>query len=131
MKRIMIACAGGMSSSLLAKNMVKAGEAKGYKIGMKVVYSKAEYDNYDEDVDIALFVTSVIAFSKPHLKAAKNSTHRADAVLIAPQVKYVMDQMKKDTESLGIKMSVGVIDMKDYGTNNGEAVLEQALKLIE
>lgn len=51
----------------------------------------------------------------------------ADIVLLGPQVRY----QKSQVESMAGDVPVAVIDMRDYGTMNGEAVLEKALRLIK
>jgi len=51
-----------------------------------------------------------------------------DIVLLGPQVRF----QKSQVESLvNGRIPVEVIDMKHYGTMNGEAVLERAIQLIK
>lgn len=97
---ILLACAGGMSSSLLVTKMKKAAEAQGIDteinaIGVNGVES--EIKKYDPDV-----------------------------VLIGPQVSYTVAKLKKD-----LTVPVEAINMRDYGTMNGPAVLKFALAQIE
>jgi len=50
-----------------------------------------------------------------------------DVVLLGPQVRFAL----KSVQSKVGDTPVAVIDMRDYGTMNGEKVLANALKLIE
>ena len=49
----------------------------------------------------------------------------ADCVLLGPQVRFQLDTVQKK-----LSCPVGVIDMKDYGRQNAEAVLAQACELM-
>lgn len=50
---------------------------------------------------------------------------KADILLLGPQVRYMKKQMEKKADG---RISVDVIDVKDYGMMNGKAVLHNALK---
>ena len=50
-----------------------------------------------------------------------------DIVLLGPQVRYQKPQVDKIIDG---RVPVEVIDMRDYGTMNGMAVLEKALSLM-
>lgn len=50
----------------------------------------------------------------------------ADVILLGPQVRFQLNDVKKR-----VSIPVDVINMRDYGTMNGKAVLEQALLLLE
>ena len=54
---------------------------------------------------------------------------KADVVLLGPQIKFALPEIKKLTDQAGNK--IGVIDMMDYGMMNGEKVLNMALELLE
>lgn len=96
---IMLACAGGMSSSLLVTRMQNAAAKRNLQTKI-----------------FARGIGAVVAESKhQHL----------DVVLIGPQVRYLVDQVK-----LQIDVPLAVIPMRAYGTMDGEAVLDLALKLI-
>ena len=91
MKRIMLVCAAGMSTSLLVTKMEKAAEAQGL----------------ESDI-----------FAVP-----------VDVLLLGPQVRFMKSQFETKLADKGIP--VDVIDMKDYGMMNGEAVLGTALSLMK
>lgn len=51
-----------------------------------------------------------------------------DVVLVGPQMRFKLPEIKKLTESKG--KPAEVIDMLTYGTMNGEAALKQAKNLL-
>ena len=51
-----------------------------------------------------------------------------DIVLLGPQIRFQKPQIEKYTQG---RIPVEVIDMRAYGTMNGKAVLETALKAIK
>lgn len=58
---------------------------------------------------------------------AINRTEGWDVILLGPQVKFYLENYKNIVKGT---IPVGVIETRMYGTANGQAVLEQALKLI-
>ena len=101
MKTIMLVCCAGMSTSLLVTKMNLAAAKAG--------------------IEIRIFAAGEIEV-KSHLE-------EINLLLLGPQVRYLLSKMEKMTALKGIP--VGVINGMDYGTLNGEAVLNQALKLME
>lgn len=99
MKKIVLLCSAGMSTSMLVAKMREAAkkETTGYEI-----------------------------HAYP-LTDAKKEGETADVVLLGPQVRF---QEKKIQELLPNK-KVATIDMLDYGTMNGEKVLDSAIQLME
>lgn len=53
---------------------------------------------------------------------------KADIVLLGPQVRYLKGNMEKKVEG---KKPVDVIDMRVYGSMDGESALYSALELLE
>lgn len=49
----------------------------------------------------------------------------ADVILIGPQMRFLLDKLKAQTST-----PIEVIDMMAYGTANGKAAYEQAMKLM-
>ena len=99
---IMLACAAGMSTSLLVTKMQAAADEKG---------SDAE----------------IFAVPAPEVDDIL-SEKKVDVLLLGPQVRYLLDQF---TEKLAQKnIPVGVIPMVDYGMMNGSKVLALAEELI-
>lgn len=99
MKKIVLVCSAGMSTSLLVKKMMDAARKQGIE-------------------------AEIIAV--PEVEA-KNHTNGTDVVLLAPQVRYLLNKMKQDLEPQGIP--VAVIESIHYGMMNGEAVIKQAMAL--
>ncbi|WP_053217883.1 PTS sugar transporter subunit IIB [Virgibacillus senegalensis] len=100
MKRILLACSAGMSTSLLVSKMKEAAEAKGIE---------AEIWAVAQD------------------KAPKEM-ERADVLLIGPQMRFMKKKFSKTAEEVGIPLDV--IDPMSYGRVDGEAVLNKALELM-
>ncbi len=98
MKKILLACAAGMSTSLLVTKMEQAANAKGIEVEITAVPVDAFVDNV-KDFDI---------------------------VLLGPQVRFKKDDFQKIADEYGIK--VLVINSMDYGLLKGDKVLEDALK---
>lgn len=97
MKKIMLVCSAGMSTSLLVTKMQKAaGEL---------------------NVDVDIFACSEAE--------AKEKYEEVDILLLGPQVRFLLSKIEKL-----VKVPVEVIETMDYGTMNGKAVLEKALKLL-
>ena len=99
MKRILLFCSAGMSTSLLVTKMQKAAQKEG------------------ETVVIEAFPEADMA---SHLDGA-------DAVLLGPQIRFALNKAKNLCDEKGIP--VDVIDSLDYGMMDGEKVLKTALKM--
>jgi PTS system cellobiose-specific IIB component len=96
--KIMLVCSAGMSTSMLVTKMQKAAQERGV-------------------------VADIVALAEADAKGQKN----VDVVLLGPQVRFLLAQLKGIFEPQGTP--VEVIDSINYGTMNGNAVLDQALKL--
>lgn len=105
MKKIVLLCSGGFSTSLLM-NKMKAMAAK--------LNYACEIDAYPADMAVYPDAADVIA---------KN----ADIILLGPQVRF----MKESIQKVCVNIPVEVMDMHDYGKMNGEAVLLFAKSKIE
>ena len=96
--KIVLFCAGGFSTSLLVNKMKEAAAAKGKDYDI-AAYSIAEFDTVALD---------------------------ASAILIGPQVRYVVKKLQTEHPELHITD----IPMEMYGTMDGKGALELAEKLI-
>ncbi|ATY92169.1 PTS sugar transporter subunit IIB [Pectobacterium atrosepticum] len=105
MKRIVLACSAGMSTSLVVTKMEKEAEARGMAFK---IYAIPEQNLRDE---LQEFGSDIIA------------------VLLGPQVRFKLNENKKLTDSYQIP--IAVIDSVAYGTLNGAKVLDQALSLVD
>lgn len=104
MKRIVLCCSAGMSTSLVVTKMEKVAAERGLELK---IYAIAEQSLRDELSSYADEIT---------------------AVLLGPQVRFKLAENKKLTDEHGIP--IAVIDSVAYGTLNGAKVLDQALSLV-
>ena len=70
---------------------------------------------------MAFAILSTVSF-------AQEKASKADVVLLGPQIKYALPEVKKIADEHGKKIEA--INMVDYGMMNGKKVLDQALALI-
>lgn len=98
---ILLCCSAGMSTSLIVTKMEKAAELKGISARIWAVSESVVRSQIDE----------------------------VDVLLLGPQVRFLLKEMKNICDEKNIP--VEVIDMMNYGMCNGEAILAQAIKLIE
>lgn len=101
MKRILLVCSAGMSTSLLVSKMQSSASEKGVECKIQAT-GEAEVKEYVDDIDV---------------------------LLLGPQVRFLLSKFKKALADKNIP--VEVINTSHYGTMNGEKVLERALELIE
>ncbi|CAK21155.1 PTS sugar transporter subunit IIB [Listeria welshimeri] len=101
MKNIMLVCSAGMSTSLLVKKMTEAIENKQIEATV-IAVAEADFDKHKDNVDV---------------------------VLLAPQVRFLEKNLKRVLDPLGIPVSI--INGIDYGTMDGEKVLNEALAMID
>lgn len=100
MKKIMLCCSAGMSTSLLVKKMQASALARGI------------------EADIKAFGASEFA----------DQVSNYQVVLLGPQVKYMQNDLQQVADQYGVK--VEPINMMDYGMQKGDKVLDFALELI-
>ena len=98
MKKIVLLCCAGASTGVVVKKMIE--------------YAK----KIDLDCDISAHSVS----------EAKEHALDADCILLGPQVRFELDNVKSQFPD----KPIDVIDMADYGRMNGENVLKKALKMI-
>lgn len=101
MYNILLVCSAGMSTSLLVTKMSAAAKAKGIE-------------------------TKIAAVAEADLQ---KSIDGVDIVLLGPQVRYLLSKIQGLMAPKGIP--VEVINSIDYGTMNGEKVLNRAVELIK
>ncbi|MBU5591899.1 PTS sugar transporter subunit IIB [Clostridium sp. MSJ-4] len=98
--RVLLVCSAGMSTSMLVAKMRTAAETQGIEAEINAV-GESQISNYVDKID---------------------------ALLLGPQVRFLLNKVKANLEPQGIP--VEVINNMDYGTMNGEKVLKQALDMI-
>ncbi|WP_300383305.1 PTS sugar transporter subunit IIB [Clostridium sp.] len=100
MKRIVLVCSAGMSTSLLVSKMETVAKAKGIDCTINA-YGESQLKNHENEIDV---------------------------LLLGPQVRFLLNKMKEKFTNRNIP--VEVINTVDYGTMNGEKVLNRALELM-
>lgn len=100
MVRVFIVCSWGMSTSLLVDSLLAAAEAEQFGLQVEAL-SAGEY-------------------------AAR--VDECDVVLIAPQIRHLRKSIEKLAGSMG--KPVAMIEPFYYATMNGQAVLEQIMRLF-
>ncbi len=100
MIRVIIVCSWGMSTSLLVDSMLTAAKASGHELTVEAL-SAGEYAGQIEMCDI---------------------------ILIAPQIRHLRKSIEKLAAS--VHKPVALIEPFHYATMNGQAVLEQTLRLL-
>lgn len=101
MKRIMLICSAGMSTSLLVQKMEAAAKETGVECK---IWACGEAEG-------------------------KKQLDNVDVILLGPQVRFIKDQMVKAIGDRPVKLEV--IDTMSYGRMDGKAVLKQGLALCE
>lgn len=97
---ILLCCSAGMSTSLLVTRMEKAAAEQGIEARIWAVGADAIRSNLNE----------------------------ADVLLLGPQVRYMLKELKTLGNEKGIP--VEVINMMHYGMVNGAEVLKQAVTMF-
>ena len=98
MKKIVLLCAAGMSTGMLVVKMKEAAAEMGY------------------DCDINAYAVA----------EANEVTKDADIVLLGPQIRFQLDNIKK----LCPDIPVEAINIQDYGMMNGKNVLKTVKEKI-
>lgn len=101
MKKILLVCSAGMSTSLLVSKMKLSAKELGVECIINTI-AETELAEYEKDVDV---------------------------LLLGPQVRFLFNKLKDKFGANGIPVSL--INTVDFGTMNGTKVLKNALDLIE
>ncbi|MDQ0151085.1 PTS sugar transporter subunit IIB [Eubacterium multiforme] len=99
MRKIVLLCAAGMSTSMLVVKMQEAAKEIGYKVEIE-----------------ANAISNVV-----------NATRGADIVLLGPQVRFNLDNVKDKCKGIPVE----AIDMVAYGMLDGKAVINHVKKVLE
>lgn len=101
MKKIFLCCAAGMSTSMLVERMKQSAASR----------------------DIAVEITAVPVSEFDQI------IEEADVILLGPQVKFQLQRLSTIAAPKGVP--VAVIDMMQYGSMQGDKVLDHALSLLQ
>ena len=99
MRKIVLICTGGLSTGLLLNKIKKKAKELG------------------EEFDI----------SAHGVNEVDECCKEADVILVGPQVRYALDQIKTKFP----EKPIGEIDMHTYGRMKGDVVLETAISLLQ
>lgn len=129
LKTLMIVCAGGATSSLMAQNVVKSAVSEGLD-AVLVFPEDVKYQDYFHEKfgerDLVVVMGPVGAITTAKFKDYKA---QVDAVLVAPQVKYMYKTVE---EVLGeLEIPCANINSLDFGRMRGDKILVQGLALID
>lgn len=105
MKRIMLACSAGMSTSLLVEKMKKAAK--------------------DKEIEVDIFAVA----ASEAVDIMNNNAKPIDILLLGPQIRFMKNEF--EAKILNKNIPIDVIDMQNYGMMNGDAVLNKALEIID
>lgn len=101
MKRILLACSAGMSTSLLVTKMEAAAK--------------------EENLEVKIWAISEVNLG--------NEIADCDVVLLGPQVRFMLNKAQELAKPYDVP--VEVINMMHYGMCNGKAVLDRALEIAK
>jgi PTS system cellobiose-specific IIB component len=101
MKKILLLCAAGMSTSILVNKMKEAANKNGIEVQIEAV----SLENFE------------------------NKINEYDVFLLGPQVRFKKNELQEKANALGKPLDV--INTMDYGLMKGDKVLEFALNLIK
>lgn len=100
MKKILLCCSAGMSTSMLVQKMLKAAEVRGMECKIEAL-PVSTFEEVIQDYDVCL---------------------------LGPQVRFQLESLKKTASQYG--KPIDAISPMAYGMMKGDEVLEQALSLI-
>ncbi|MGB6127490.1 MAG: PTS sugar transporter subunit IIB [Psychrilyobacter sp.] len=100
MKKILLLCSAGMSTSIVVKKMREAAEKKEIECEIEAMGLEQFHSNLD----------------------------KYDVFLLGPQVRFKKDELNKLAQE--VNKTVEVINSMDYGMMKGEKILDFALELI-
>lgn len=101
MKKILLICDMGMSTSLVVKRMQEAAKNQNAEVSIEARGSQ-DFESYVGDYDL---------------------------FLVAPQISYKLSDFQSVVQPLGKK--VELINMMDYGMTAGDKILSMALALLD
>ncbi|HWI66448.1 MAG TPA: PTS sugar transporter subunit IIB [Symbiobacteriaceae bacterium] len=104
--KILLVCAGGFSSSLVARRVQQAASER--KLDVSVEFGFPPFIDRRDDVLVEYL-------------------RRFDVLLIAPQIRFMVAAAEKRLGDVGIPYAL--IDSLAYGQCDGDKILDQALAL--
>ncbi len=101
MKKILLCCAAGMSTSMVVNKMRQAATQKGIDAEINAVGMEE-------------FETTLAQY---------------DCCLLGPQIRYKFEEFKKKAATMN--KPIAIINSMDYGMMRGDKILDEAIAMIE
>ena len=100
MKKVLLVCASGMSTSMLVKAIRKAADSQGYPLEVTSAGMTGIEDRLDE----------------------------ADALLVGPQIRHRFEGLRETAQKAGVPAKI--VPTQIYGLMNGKAALDLIKEMI-
>ena len=126
MKKIVLMCSNGMSTSLMVAKMREAAAKEYARTYNRLKGRKQRGTISTDEWNHIVAVAEELRAAGARVELFQADVGDADCILIGPQVKHKLPQVQKDCPDV----PVAAIEMKDYGMMNGAAVLKAARKLM-
>ncbi|TQI66041.1 PTS sugar transporter subunit IIB [Clostridium sp. KNHs216] len=102
MIHVLLACSAGLSTNIMKKKMEESAKAKQIDISVKAV----------------------------GLEEIQSHLQGCDVVLLGPQIRYQMEEIREVIDRCSPKTKLMSIDAADFGMMRGENVLQKMMNLL-
>lgn len=129
MKTVMIVCAGGATSGLLAAKVAKESEKIGLKTNLLWMHDVNIKDNADETMkgnDLLIIYGAAEKVSKELLKSYGAGKLHVECVFLAPQMRHLSENLKKECQDIHFEG----INFQDFGLMRGDKIFGRIKELI-
>lgn len=124
---VYICCAGGATSSLFCSKIKKASKENTILVD-NIMTIISNFKEYNERYKFILAYGPAEFIKESSIKEY-NLNNIIDLILICPQVRYLLSSIKKLISPYNINCDV--LDMKTFGTMNGEKALKDIMKYAD
>lgn len=125
MEIVVIACAGGATSSLLCTKVKKAANQNGYECDFdfaQILDNESALKTFEEKgVELLILYGGAALFTKNYFSDEVLS--KIKLAMIAPQMRHMMKEVEEECNRLSIPVSA--IPMEDFGMMKGEKIFNQ------
>lgn len=122
MEIVIIACAGGFTSSMFCDRLKKEAKNRGISCEHTIAYDKRVLDDIkrceEEGIDLLLLYTGAQILT---MKEALDGLKGLKLAFVAPQMAFMMDEISKKTK--GYDIVVKAIKREEFGMMKVENVL--------
>ena len=130
MKIVMIVCAGGATSGLLATKIAKESLKEGIKTNHIWMYDMKVDGLMDEltrGTDLFIIYGSAQHVTKELLDGYKRENLNIEYVFLAPQMRHLADTLKKECEDIRFEG----INFQDFGMMKGDKIFKRIQEVID